>query len=145
MFVGGSTGSTAGGIKIARHLMIIKNIKRILKKSIHPQAIVPIKINGKSIKHDDNISVLSFILLYLLVFVFGTLLLIFIGIDYKTSASSIATAMGGIGPGFGRVGPVSNFASLPDTAKLIITFFMILGRLEIYTIIIIFTPSFWRK
>ncbi len=145
MFVGGSTGSTAGGIKIARHLMIIKNIKRILKKSIHPQAIVPIKINGKTIKHDDNISVLSFILLYLLVFVFGTLLLIFIGIDYKTSASSIATAMGGIGPGFGRVGPVSNFASLPDTAKLIITFFMILGRLEIYTIIIIFTPSFWRK
>ena len=145
MFVGGSTGSTAGGIKVARHLMIIKNIKRVFKKSIHPQAIVPIKINSKSIKPDDNTSILTFILLYLIVFVIGTLILIFIGIDYKTSASSIATAMGGIGPGFGRVGPVSNFASLPDIAKIIISFFMILGRLEIYTVIIIFTPSFWKK
>ncbi len=145
MFIGGSTGSTAGGIKVARHLLLYKNIKNIYIKSAHPQAVLPLRLNKKTINNNDNINVLVFILTYLMIFAIGTLILIFTGVDYKTSASSIATAMGGIGPGFGKVGPVSNFASLSDIAKLIITFFMILGRLEIYTVLILFTPNFWKK
>ena len=145
MFIGGSTGSTAGGIKIARHLVAIKNIRKIFKTLAHPNTVSVLKLNGKTIDNATNLSILSFIMLYFLSFVVGSLLLVVSGVEKSTAISSIATAMGGIGPGLGEVGPVNNFAHLSDYAKLIISFFMLLGRLEIFPILILFTPYFWKS
>ncbi len=145
MFIGGSTGSTSGGIKIARHLTVLKNIKRLYKNLLHPHAVIPIRLNGKTVPQDNNRMILTFISWYILFFIFGSIILTLSGIDPKTSMSSIATAMGGIGPGIGTVGPASNFAHLSHFAKIVLSFFMILGRLEIYAVIIIFTPGFWKN
>lgn len=145
MFLGGSTGSTAGGIKMARHLIFLKNLSRIFHKINSPNAIFPIRLNKKNLSEDINTSILTFISVYFLVFTIGSFLLIIQGIDVKTSASSVATCMAGIGPGIGTVGPVSNFAHLPNLAKSLLTFIMLIGRLEIYTFIVLFTKNFWMK
>jgi trk system potassium uptake protein len=145
MFFGGSTGSTAGGIKMARHVVFIKNIKRIFKHAMSPNAVLSIKLNKKSINEDTNNSIMSYISVYILIFFIGTILLFMLGIDGQTASSSVATCMAGIGPGLGTVGPVSNFAHLPMLAKVILTFLMIVGRLEIFTIFMLFTRSFWRR
>jgi len=145
LFIGGSTGSTAGGIKIARHLVAVKNIRRATKLVMHPKAIISVKLNGHTLGDDSNSSLMTFIVTYFVVFVFGSMLLMLTGLDDITATSSIATAMGGIGPGFGLVGPMSNFHSLPDISKLLLTVFMLLGRLEIYSFLLIFTPMFWKK
>jgi trk system potassium uptake protein len=145
MFLGGSTGSTAGGIKMARYLMLFKNIQRFFRETSHPKAVVPIKLNGKVINESTNSSILSYPAIYITVFVIGSIILSFTGLDGKTAASSAATAMAGIGPGIGTVGPASNFAHLSDFAKLTMSALMILGRLEIYTVLILFTRNFWRE
>ncbi|MDO8899615.1 MAG: potassium transporter TrkG, partial [Bacteroidales bacterium] len=145
MFLGGSTGSTSGGIKMARHLIAARSIKMAMLKELHPNSIFTLHLNKKRVDNDTSNSILTFMFWYLLTFLAGTLLLIIIGLDGMTASSAIATAMGGIGPGFGEIGPASNFAHLPAIAKLIISIFMILGRLELYTVIILFSPAFWKK
>jgi trk system potassium uptake protein TrkH len=145
MFVGGSTGSTAGGIKVARHIVAFKNIKKIFFNLMHPRTVYTITLNRKRLTDNNNSSILAFVLWYILLFIIGSVFLVLTGLDYETSISAIATAMGGIGPGIGKVGPVSNFAHITSVAKLIIIFFMILGRLELYAVLILFTPSFWKK
>jgi trk system potassium uptake protein TrkH len=145
MFFGGSTGSTAGGIKMVRHLIFFKNIGKIIRQFNSPNAILTLKLNKKTLSEESNNSILTFISIYLLVFIVGSLMLMIIGIDGKTASSSVATCMAGIGPGIGTVGPVSNFAHLPDLGKLILTFLMVVGRLEIYTVLILFTRNFWIK
>lgn len=145
MFLGGSTGSTAGGIKMARHLVAIKNIRRSFRQLAAPHAILQVRLNRIAIHDDTNNSILTFIAIYLLFFLGGSILLVFMGIDERTAGSAVATCMGGIGPGIGTVGPASNFAHLPDPAKLLLSFVMLAGRLEIYTILILFTPTFWIK
>jgi len=145
MFFGGSTGSTAGGIKMARHLVLIKNIKRIFKQAMSRHAIISIKLNKTAINEDTNNSIMAYISVYILIFFIGTILLFLLGIDGATASGSVATCMAGIGPGIGTVGPVSNFAHLPYLAKVILIFLMIVGRLEIYTIFMLFTRSFWRR
>ena len=144
MFLGGSTGSTAGGIKMVRHLIVIKSVKSIFRHIIHPQAIFPIRVNNKNLTIESGNSVLSFVILYLITFLIGSLLMIALGLDGKTATSSVATCMAGIGPGIGTVGPVSNFAHVPDIGKFLLSFFMIIGRLEIYTLIVLFTRNFWK-
>lgn len=145
MFLGGSTGSTAGGIKMVRHLILFKNIRLMLKKAINPNAIFAIRLNHNTLPNKTNNSILTFISLYLIIFVIGTFLLVCMGIDLKSAGGSVATCMAGIGPGIGSVGPVSNFAHLPDLAKILLTFLMIIGRLEIYTVLVLFSRSFWKK
>lgn len=145
MFLGGSTGSTAGGIKIARHVVLFRNIKRNSRQMLSKHAVIPVRLNGKSINEDTNNSIITFISIYFLVFGLGTILMMFTGVDIKTASSSTATCMAGIGPGIGTVGPAANFAHLPETGKIILTFLMLIGRLEIYTVLMIFTPHFWRK
>ncbi len=144
MFFGGSTGSTAGGIKMVRHLILFKNIRRRFKHTLHPQAVMPIRLNHIPLSDDSNQSVLTYITIYILMFLLGSALMTLTGVDIPTATSSVATCMAGIGPGIGSVGPVNNFAFLTDTAKMILVFFMLLGRLEIYTIIILFTKNFWK-
>jgi trk system potassium uptake protein TrkH len=144
MFAGASTGSSGGGIRMARHLIVLKNIKNIFVKLNHPKSISSIKLNGKSVAENTNISILSFVVLYLFIFIIGTVLLVFTGVDPVTASSSAATSMAGIGPGLGNVGPMSNFSIIPDTGKVILSLLMIIGRLEIITVFAIFTRTFWK-
>jgi trk system potassium uptake protein len=144
MFAGGSTGSTSGGIKMARHLIVIKNIKAVFVKLNHPKSVTFIKLNGKTLAENTNTSILSFVVLYLFIFVLGTIIVVITGVDPVTSAGSVATCMAGIGPGLGSVGPMSNFAHLPEASKLVLSVLMIIGRLEIITVFTIFTRAFWK-
>lgn len=145
MFLGGSTGSTAGGIKMARHLLFFKNIKMFFLQLQSPNVIKNLKLNNNIVSEDNNRTILSYIVLYFLIFAFSSILLVFFGLDGKTASSSVATCMAGIGPGIGTVGPVSNFAHLPNIVKIILSFLMLLGRLEIYTLLILFFPNFWKN
>ena len=144
LFLGGSTGSTAGGIKMARHLILFKNLKRTFRQSASPNAVIPLTLNGNHFSEENNNSVLTFMVVYFLLFLIGSLLMFLTGLDVATATSSVATCMAGIGPGIGTVGPVSNFAHLTDFGKYVLTAMMILGRLEIYTVLLLFSGNFWR-
>jgi trk system potassium uptake protein TrkH len=144
LFTGGSTGSTTGNIKMARHLLVIKNIKSAFVKVNHPNALSGIKFNGKTIAEKINISILSFVVLYLFIFVAGTLIVVATGPDVVTAASAVAASLGNIGPGLGTVGPMSTYAHLPEITKLILSLLMILGRLEIISVFALFTRTFWK-
>lgn len=145
MFLGGSTGSTAGGIKIARHVIFFKNIQRMFRQMGSPNAIIPLRLNKKTVDDKTNNSIMSFITIYILIFIAGSFLMVIMGIDLQTATSSVATCMAGIGPGLGEVGPAGNFASLPVAGKYLLAFLMLVGRLEIYTVIMLFTRTFWSK
>ena len=145
MFLGGSAGSTAGGVKIVRHVVLMKNSLLEMKRLLHPNAIIPVRLNNKAISQKVTFNVLAFIMIYITVFVLSSILVGFTGLDFETTIGSVATSLGNIGPGFGGVGPYDNFAWLPDITKWILTFLMLLGRLELFTILILFTPYFWRK
>jgi len=144
LFAGASTGSTSGGIKMARHLIMIKNVKGIFRKLVHPSSINQIKLNGNPIDEKTNISIISFIILYLFIFIIGTILIVFAGSDPLTSASATIACIGNTGPGFGTVGPMFNYSQLPGFSKIVLSIVMIIGRLEINTIFILFGKSFWR-
>jgi trk system potassium uptake protein len=144
MFSGASTGSTGGGIRMARHLIVLKNIKNVFVKLNHPKSVSLIKLNGNNISENTNISILSFVVLYLFIFILGTIIIVVNGVDPITASSSAATCMAGIGPGLGNVGPMSNFAGLPDFSKVVLSLLMIIGRLEIITVFTIFTRTFWK-
>ncbi len=145
MFLGGSTGSTAGGIKMARHLVLLKNLKKIMRRMMHPNLVMSIRLNNKPLTENANGSILTFIVFYLIVFVIGTLLMVITGLDGVSAGGAVATCMAGIGPGLGTVGPAGNFAHLTEAGKLILTLLMLVGRLEIYGVIILFTKAFWSK
>ncbi len=144
MFAGGSTGSTSGGIKMSRHLMVLKNIRRVVIRLNHPKAMAPLKLNGKIVSDSTNNSIISFVILYIFLFIIGTIIVVLAGSDPVTSASSVATCMAGIGPGLGSVGPMSNYSALPEISKIVLSLLMIIGRLEIITVFVLFTKSFWR-
>jgi trk system potassium uptake protein len=145
MFLGGSTGSTSGGIKMARYLVLYKNISILFRKLIHPHAVISLRLNKKPLSSASNSSILTFITIYFLVFLAGSLILVVLGTDIKTASSAVATCMANIGPGIGTIGPAGNFSHLPDLVKIILSIIMIVGRLEIYTVLILFTRSFWKK
>ena len=144
LFAGASTGSTTGSIKMVRHLLVLKNIRSSFARLVHPGMVNQIRVNNKSITEQNNLSAISFILIYIFIFLAGSLALVITGIDPLTAASASATSLGNAGPGFGSIGPLFNFLHLPATSKLISSLLMIIGRLEIYTFFIIFTRSFWK-
>ncbi|GLR16891.1 TrkH family potassium uptake protein [Portibacter lacus] len=145
LFIGGSAGSTSGGIKIIRHLVLFKNSLLEFKRLLHPRAIIRIKMNKKLVDGKIITHILVFLLLYILLFLFGTVTLCGLGIDFKTALGAAATSLGNVGPGIGEVGPVDNFGWFPGSVKFVLAFLMLLGRLEIFTILILFTPYFWKK
>lgn len=144
MFAGGSTGSTSGGIKMARHLIVIKNIRNVFIKLNHPKSVSFIRLNGKVLTENTNTSILSFVVLYLFLFIIGTLIVVLNGVDLVTASSSVASCMAAIGPGLGTVGPSGSFAMIPEFSKVILSLLMIIGRLEIITVFTIFTRTFWK-
>ena len=145
LFIGANAGSTSGGIKIIRHLVLIKNSLLEFKRLLHPRAVIRTKINGNLVQGKIITHVLVFLLFYLLLFLFGTITLCGLGVDFESALGAAATSIGNVGPGIGNVGPMDNFAWLPSSVKFVLAFLMLLGRLELFTILILFTPYFWQK
>ncbi|MGD2272316.1 MAG: TrkH family potassium uptake protein [Desulfobacterales bacterium] len=145
MFLGASAGSTGGGMKCLRVLLCFKFCYRELFSLIHPHAVTQIKIGRSSVSDDVMRSVIGFLALYMGLFAFAMLLLAGTGVDLITSFGGIAACLGNIGPGFGMVGPADNYAQIPYLGKWLMIWCMLLGRLEIFTVIIFLVPEFWRK
>ena len=145
MFMGASAGSTGGGMKCVRVLLCFKFCYKELFALIHPHAVKQIKIGGKPVSDDIMRSILGFLALYMSIFAFCAILLAGMGVDFVTSFGAVAATIGNIGPGFGLVGPVENYAQIPCLGKWLLIWCMLLGRLEIYTVIILLVPEFWRK
>jgi len=144
MFIGGSSSSTAGGMKVIRILLLFKLIKRGIAVRLHPRAIIAIKINEKPIPADTISAVANFFFLYVGIFFIGTLLLSLENYDLETTASAVAACLSNIGPGFNLVGPVLNFSLFSDAATFMLAILMLIGRLELFTIILLFTRQFWN-
>ncbi len=144
-FVGGSAGSTSGGVKIVRHIVMLKNSFLEFKKSLHPNAIIPVRYDGKAVNQSIVFNILSFFILYMLIFIVGTVILAFLGMDIKSALGACASSLGNIGPAIGSVSPVDNFSNLSIGAKWFCSFLMLIGRLELFTVLILLTPFFWRK
>jgi len=145
MFVGGMAGSTGGGIKIVRQLLLLKNSLLELKRLIHPQAIIPVRMNGKVVSQDIIFKVMAFFLIYIIVFIIGSTVMALIGLDGPSAIGAAAATIGNIGPGLGNVGPEDNYAFVPYGGKWFLSFLMLLGRLELFTVLILFSPAFWKK
>jgi len=145
MFLGASAGSTGGGMKCLRIMLCFKYCYKELFSLIHPHAVTHIKIGGKTVPEDVMRSVLGFLALYVGLFALSSVVLAGMGVDFTTSFSAVAATIGNIGPGFGAVGPVENFAGIPVAGKWLLVWCMLLGRLEIFTVIILLVPEFWRK
>ncbi len=144
LFTGACAGSTSGGIKVIRHLVFFRNSRLEFKRLLHPQAIVPMRLNGQIVKGKVITHVYTFLLLYLAIYVTGTVVLSIMGLDFTTALGAMATSLGNVGPAIGKVGPTDNFAWLSMPIKLFLSFVMLLGRLELFTILILFSPYFWR-
>lgn len=145
MFLGGSAGSTAGGIKVMRHLLIIKNGLLEFKRTLHTNAIIPVRYNEKTVSEHIVYNIIAFFVLYMLFFIIGSLVLGFLGLDFVSAIGGSASSLGNVGPALGSLNPVSNYNSLPDAGKWWCGFLMLLGRLELFTVLIILTPYFWKK
>ncbi|MBL4939844.1 MAG: TrkH family potassium uptake protein, partial [Lutibacter sp.] len=144
-FIGGSAGSTSGGIKIVRHIVMIKSSFFEFKKLLHPNAIIPVRYNGSGVPKSIIYNILAFFILYMLIFIVSSVLLTFFGLDFESALGAAASSLGNIGPAIGTVSPVDNFAHLSDSAKWFCSFLMLIGRLELFTVLILFTPFFWKK
>ncbi|MFH1137277.1 MAG: TrkH family potassium uptake protein [Pseudomonadota bacterium] len=145
MFIGGSTGSTAGGVKCLRIMLLFKQGHRELRRLIHPRAVIQVKLRGRPVSDEIMNSVWGFFILFVGLFLAASVALAAMGLDLATALTAAAACIGNIGPGLGSVGPMENYAHLPDAAKAVLVLCMILGRLEVYTVLILFVPEFWKK
>ncbi len=145
MFLGGSAGSTSGGVKVVRHLILIKNGFLEFKRTLHPSAILPVRYNKRAIAGNIVFNILAFFILYMLSFIIGALGFSMFGIDFKSAIGLAASSLGNVGPALGDFGPVNNYAALPLLAQWWTSFLMLIGRLELFTVLILFTPFFWRN
>jgi trk system potassium uptake protein TrkH len=144
MFLGGMAGSTTGGIKQARILLFCKFTKMQIRKLIHPRAVVSIKLDNHKVPAEVIQSILGYLSLYAVVFVFATLIVTGQGVDIVTGTVSVIATLNNIGPGLAGVGPCQNYAGLTDLSKAVLIMCMAVGRLELYTIIILFVPTYWK-
>ncbi|MEW6376234.1 MAG: potassium transporter TrkG [Thermodesulfobacteriota bacterium] len=143
MFIGGCTSSTGGGIKNVRIQILFKYIGTELRKLFHPHGVFPIKMKDRPVPENIISNIMGFILLYLLIFFFGVMAMAGLGLDIDTSIGAVAATLGNVGPGIGGVGPMDNYSHLSILGKWILSFLMMVGRLEIYTVLVIFTRHFW--
>ena len=145
MFLGGSAGSTSGGIKVVRHLLIIKNGFLEFKRTLHINAIIPVRYNKKTVPEHIVYNIIAFFVLYMLLFIIGALVLGFLGLDFESAVGGAASSLGNVGPALGDLNPIVNFSELPAFGKWWCGFLMLLGRLELFTVLILFTPFFWKR
>jgi trk system potassium uptake protein TrkH len=143
MFVGGCAGSTGGSVKVARIMIVLKKLAIDLRRLIRPRAVIPLRIGKKAIPEEIVASVTTFFILFLTLFAAGGLVLALLGMDMVSAFSASAACIGNIGPGFGAVGPVETYAPLPSASKLLMLGLMLVGRLELYTVLVLL--FIWRK
>ena len=144
MFIGACSGSTGGAIKVVRVLTLIKHTRVMMRKAISPKAVIPVKLNQRPLAEGIIRDIISFLFLYILVAVVASVVLVFLGLNLETAISAVAATLGNVGPGLGGVGPSLNYALLPGAAKFILIICMWLGRLELFTVFMIFFPRFWK-
>ncbi len=145
MFVGGCMGSTGGGMKVARWLIYAKAVSRELQRLIYPRAVLPLRVGDKTLDPAIFSNILTFGIMFFIAFGVGTLTMAACGYDPVTSLSASAAAIGNIGPGLAKVGPTENYAHLPAVAKWVLGFLMLIGRLELYSVLILLTPWAWKR
>jgi trk system potassium uptake protein TrkH len=145
MFIGGCAGSTGGAIKNIRVLLLMKQAYREFRKLIHPQAVSPIRLGDKVISEGVMRNITGFFFLYIFIFVISSFIMTILGLDIVSAMGSVAATLGNVGPGLGLVGPVQTYAFIPPLGKIVLTICMLLGRLEIYTVLVLVVPEFWRK
>jgi trk system potassium uptake protein TrkH len=145
MLTGASAGSTSGGIKMIRVVISAKTCYYEFKRLLHPNAVIPVRYNGHLVREDILTRVLAFTLLYLVVAGFGILVLAISGMGFLESVGGMITCLGGVGPGLGLVGPAGNFHDIPEFSKWFLSLMMLAGRLELYTVLLLFTPAFWKR
>ena len=145
MFFGGSAGSTGGGIKIVRIVLLMKNSYYELKRLVHPNAVIPVRYNERAVGQGIITNVLAFIVIYMMIVGLSMIVMSMMGYSLDTSLGAVATSIGNIGPGLGEVGPASNFYNIPAFGKWFLSILMLIGRLEIFTVILIFSPYFWKE
>jgi len=145
MFAGGCTGSTTGGIKMARHLVALKNLHLVFVMFQHHNAVVPVKLNGRTVPENLNLNMLLFIILYLIITLTGILIILLTGSPLNEAAGAAVSAMTNVGSGLSEAGNYGHYATLTGMARITMVVLMIVGRLEIYTVLILFTRSFWRN
>ncbi|NOX89820.1 MAG: TrkH family potassium uptake protein [Calditrichaeota bacterium] len=145
MYLGGCAGSTGGGMKIIRSIVLFKFAINQVKQLLHPNAIFVVRVGNRTIPNDIVTNIAGFTLLYIFLSIFGVLFMSGVGLDWETSIGSVAATINNIGPGLGSVGPTENYAHLPVLGKWFSSFLMLTGRLEVYTVLVLFVPLFWRK
>ncbi|MEH6535247.1 MAG: potassium transporter TrkG [Psychroserpens sp.] len=145
MFLGGSAGSTSGGVKVVRHMIMIKNAFLEFKRALHPNAILPVRYNKKAVSGGIVFNILGFFILYMLSFIVGALVFSMFQIDFESAIGLSASSLGNVGPALGNFGPVNNYGELPALGKWWSAFLMLIGRLELFTVLILLTPFFWRN
>jgi trk system potassium uptake protein TrkH len=145
MFLGGCAGSTGGGMKIIRIHVLVKFVFNEITHLLHPHAVRPVRIGSNAIPRDVVQNVVGFFITFILLFIAGVLIMAALGLDMATSFGAVAATINNIGPGLGGVGPTDNYAHIPAVGKWVLAFLMLVGRLEVFTVIILFSPSYWRK
>ena len=145
MFVGACAGSTGGGIKVSRLLIIVKSIRREVRKMLHPNAVTIIKVNGKKIGQDTLKNVNLYLTCYIIIMIVSILLVSIDNFDFATTFSGVLTTMSNVGPGISKVGPVMNFQPFSTVSKLVFCFDMLIGRLEIFPYLLLLSPELWRR
>lgn len=145
MVMGGCTSSTAGGLKVVRFVVLIKNMKNEFLQILHPHTYTSVRLNGQSVSSEAVYKIMAMIFIYLVLLIASIFILQCLGLDFVTSIGTTISALGNTGPGLGATGPSFTWAALPDAAKWFLSFEMLVGRLEIFTVIIIFTKMFWKK
>lgn len=144
MFIGASAGSTGGGMKVSRIIILVKNGRKEIKKLLHPRSVVSVEFEGAPVSTQTINNIHSYLTLYVVVFISALLLLSLENFDFQTTFSAVVTCINNIGPGFGRIGPMDDFALFSNFSKLVLSFVMLAGRLEIFPMIILFSKSFWK-
>jgi trk system potassium uptake protein TrkH len=144
-FTGGTAGSTAGGIKSFRILILLKNTMREIRQTVHPRGVLPVQIGAKNIDHATIMRVLSFVISYVFFFSIGALVLAASGLDFMSAIGASIACLGNIGPGLGEFGPINNYASMPWIGKWTMSFLMMIGRLEVFTVLVLFSKAYWRE
>ncbi len=145
LFSGASAGSTSGGIKIVRVVILLKNSLMEFKRRLHPKAVIPVHLNKQPVSNTIIYNLMAFIFLYLFIFTIGSVILTAMGVNFDEAISAVATSLGNVGPGLGDLGPAGNFSGIPDAGKWVLSFLMLMGRLELFTVILIMSPYFWRR
>jgi len=145
MFAGGMTGSTAGGLKSMRHLILFKNVRSEFIRLIHPSAVIPVRFMGKAVPRSVIMNILSLFLIYMVAFAAGVFILMVFGLEFTDSCGSVTACLNAVGPGLGSTGAIGNYAHLHDVSKWTLSALMLLGRLEFIAVFVIFSRGFWKN